>query len=341
VSALRDQLALHPYEVSAGDFVRFRVDANDDVVAGIVRTASFGGAQDSDEFRRGLGEEEANTLRLFAMRRTVQGRRQASLGLVSEAMDGFALLPTLGDVPWESWLKAALFFARSCTGDLEIIGERFADVASVDASARCDVALESMTRVDTLSQCRIVEVTTNYGTGFLEMLVFRNAATIGLFGAPTRLGVNQIEYEPTTNLAQLAASMADRLDATNQVVTSPIGQDQLAATSFSLTVSGSYVSTAGCLSFIADGVNEKEAFTVFVAELFEDADTASLAAAASTTDGQAAVYDSRRLILFSPQPSFDEIVDDHEERVIDFEDFEVLARSALNDPASANWTPFS
>ena len=335
VGEWRDQLAAHPYEVNAGDFVRFHVDANDDVVSGIVRAVSTGGAEGCREFRHGLGEATAETLRLFAMRRTLQGRRQASLGLVSEAMDGFALLPRLNDVPWDSWLKAALFVARSLGRDLAMTRQRFAEVANATAAARCDVAVESMVRVDTLAQCHLLEVTTNYGTGFVEILVFRNTPTIGLFGAPSSLGVNEIEYHPMTNLAQLAAALADALDASLNVVTGPIGQDQLAATSFSLIVPGSYLPTTGCLSFIADALGEGGSFSVFVAELPDDADVEELAIAANDEHGQAAIYDAHRVILFCAQPSFDDNVDVD----VDFLDFAGLARTALTDPATTSWKP--
>ncbi|HEY5121755.1 MAG TPA: hypothetical protein VII84_09300, partial [Acidimicrobiales bacterium] len=209
-----------------------------------------------------------------------------------------------------------------------MVAKRFADLASADAAARCDVALEAMSRVNDLSQCRIVEVATTHGVGFVETLVFRDTVR-GLYGAP-RMTDNQISYRPTTNLAQLTVSLADALDASGKVITTPVSQDQLAATSFSLTAAGSYLPTTGCLSFVADGVDVGSSFTVFVAELPEDTDVAALAHAATDTNDQAAFYDGCRLIVLSPQPSFDELVD----IVIDFHDFEELAHSALRDPAA-------
>lgn len=333
----RSQLASRQYDINAADFVRFRVDANDDLVAGIVRAVTAGGAELCAEFRHGLGATDADTLRVFAMRRTLQGRRQAGLGLLSEALDGFALLPGLNDVPWESWFKATLFLVRYLGGDLDSLGERFADVADSAAARRGNVTVESMARVEELSQCQLVEVMTNYGTGFVEILVFRNIPTIGLFGAPTSLGVNQVEYHPKTNVAQLAASLADALDNTHRVVTGPISQDQLAATSFSLIVSGSYLPTAGCLGFIADGEEGEGSFSVFVAELTDDSDVEALAEAATGTVGQAAVFDSSRLILFCAQPNFDENADFDDDA--DFHDAEGLARAALLDPATLSWNP--
>jgi hypothetical protein len=313
------------------------VDPNDEVVAAIVRAVTSGGSELCAEFRHGLGMTESETLRLFSLRRTLQGRRQASLGLLSEAVDGFALLPALHDVPWESWFKAALFLTRYLGGDLALTSERFADVADLAATRRAEVAVESMDRVDTLSQCQLVEVSTNYGTGLVEILIFRNTPTIGLFGAPSSLGVNQVEYHPTTNLAQLAVSLADALDATHSVATGPIGQDQLAATSFSLIVSGSYLPTVGCLGFVADGEGGEGSFSVFVAELTDDADVEALGTAANRAAGQAAVFDSNRLILFCAQPTFDE--EPHDEVEVDFHDVEELARNALLDPATATWKP--
>jgi hypothetical protein len=337
VGQWRDQLTTHPYALSAVDTVRFRTDPNDDVVAAVVRAVTSGGGELCAEFRSGLGSSEAETLRLFATRRTLQGRRQASLGVLSEAIDGFALLPALHEVPWESWFKATLFLTRYLGGDLRMTSERFSDVADPAAARRGEVAVESMDRVDTLSQCQLVEVATNYGTGLVEILIFRNTPTVGLFGAPSSLGVNQVDFHPTTNLAQLAASLADALDATRTVVTGPIGQDQLAATSFSLIVSGSYLPTAGCLGFLAEGAEGEGSFSVFVAELTDESDVEALGAAANDNAGQAAVFDSNRLILFCAQPNFDgDPTDDVE---IDFHDVEELAHSALLDPATASWKP--
>jgi hypothetical protein len=333
VSTLRDLLAVHPYENSAGEFVRFRAQGNDDVVAGIVRGVVAEGAEGCEAFRHGLGEAQVETLRLFCMRRALHARRQSSSGPVYEAIDGLSLLPGLDDVPWDTWLKAALFVGRSLGVDPAMIRSRFADLASAPAAARFDVAMEAMNRVDQLSQCRIVEVSTSHGIGFVENLLFRDTAGRGLvgalYGAP-RLTDNQIGYHPTTNLAQLAADLADALDASGTVVTYPLSQDQLAATSFSITASGSYLSTTGCLSFVADVAHAGASFTAFVAELPEDTDVQALADAAASTDDQAAFHDSRRLIVLSPQPNFDENVD----VVIDLHQFDELATTVLAEPST-------
>jgi hypothetical protein len=327
---LADELAAHPYDVSAGELVRFRPDTNDDSVGALVRTASILDPRDRLEFRRSLSDDEADTLRLFAMRRTLQARRSASLGLVVEATSAFALLPQK-DVPWESWLKATLFVARSLGENLDLLRTNFLDVASERSSDRFDIAQESMQRVDDLAQCHIVEVTTTYGTGFLETLVFRSSPTFGVFGAPSRLGDNEVSYGPRTNLAQLAVTLADAFDATSEVKTGPIGQDQLAASSFSMAVAGSYIATSGCLSFVADE-EDGSSFTAFVAELLDD-DAPTLASSAIDTDGQSAVYDQRRLIVLTPQPQFD----DDDGPTTDLHQYDDLVRSALRDPSSADW----
>jgi hypothetical protein len=326
VGSLRDQLAAHPYDLLAGEFIRFRADANDDLVAGVVRSVVAEGARGCDVFRRGLGDGETDTLRLFAMRRTLLGRRQSSLGPLYEALDAFALLPTPDDVPWDSWVKAALFVARSIGGDLDAVERRFEDLAELLVE-RGHVAFEAMNRVESLDQCHLVEVTTDHGIGVVETMVFRSKSTIAFLGAP-RQADHAIECAPTTNLAQLAASLADALDASSTVVTGPIGQDQLAASSFGQTTSGSYLPVAGCLSFVAE--NAVGSFSVLVAELFDEMDVDELAAGANETNEQFGASDGRRLIVLSPQPSFD---DDYDV-MIDVRDYEDFVQTALLEPTA-------
>jgi len=337
VTALRDQLAGNVYELHAGEFVRYRPEANDDVVGGVVRSVVAEGEEGCDAFRRGLGVDEVDTLRLFAMRRTLLARRLSSQGPIYEALDGFALLPSANDVPWDSWVKGAFYVSRAIGGDLDSMERRFVELHP-DATHRCHVAVEAMDRVSELSQCHLVEVTTNYGIGFVETLVFQGKPTLGLWGAP-RQANNVLSFRPTTNLAQLSASLADALDASGKVTTGPIGQDQLAATSFSQTTPGSYLPVLGCLSFVASDV-AGSALTVFVAELPQNpeddldlnrpVDAIELAAAASEIDGQVAVADGSRVILLSPQPSFDEEMD----VVMDAHEFEDMAHAAMLEPTA-------
>ena len=328
LDALR-QLNEHPYEIEAGDFVRVRVEANDDVVAGIVRAVCAEHDVDREQFRRGLADDTW-TLQLFAMRRTLLARRQSSVSLLYEALDGFAMLG-VDDIAWESWLKASLFIARLLGVDPELVRRRFADIASEDAAARFDVALEAMNRVHDLSQCSIVEVSTSYGVGFVETFIYRDQPTIALQGAP-RQGDHRVDYHPTSNLAQLAVLVADALEASENFSVTPITQDQLAATSFATSASGSYLTTTGCLSFVAHSSLDGTSFTVFVAELPDDADVAALADAAMATADQSAVFQTSRIVVFSPQPNFDADVD--VDVVIDFSNVEPLAVQALDDPST-------
>jgi len=258
------------------------------------------------------------------------------MGPLYEALDGFALLPSVEDVPWDSWLKAALFGARAVGGDVELIRRRFHDIAHEDAYNRFAIALEAMNRIDDLSQCRIAEVSTSYGTGFVEILVFRDAEMPGLRGlrGSPRLGDNQIDFRPRTNVAQLTALLADAIGGHENMVVGAISQDQLVASTFSLTTSGSYLDTTACLSFVAQRSSDSEPFTVFVAELPDDTDldTATLAVAASATFSQAARFDASRIIVFSPQPSFD---DDSDLSDSAFEAFLAVADRTLLDPSTA------
>ncbi len=205
--------------------IRFRADDNDDLVAGVVRSVVADGEDGGDLFRRGINDEAIDTLRLFAMRRVLLGRRLSSLGPIYEALDACALIPGERDVPWDSWVKGALFIARGIGGDLDSMVQRFVDLHP-ERQARCDVVLESMDRVHELAQCRLAEVSTTYGVGLLETLAFLGRPTFGVWGAP-RQADNYVSYAPTTNLAQLCVSLADALEASKKVTVGPIGQDQL------------------------------------------------------------------------------------------------------------------
>jgi hypothetical protein len=331
LTAVRQRLEDLRYDNRAGDFVRFRDDANDDRVRTVVQGVVAGGESDRDHLRRLQSEESNDTLRLFAMRATLQARRRGSFNLIDDAMAGFALLPSIVDVPWDSWLKAALFVARSLGRDLSSVAERFYDVASVDGAARFDIALESMSRVESLEQCRMSEVSTTHGIGYVETLVFRDKSSYAFY-TPPRVGDDVIQFHPTTNLAQLAVTLADALDEEGSVVTGPIAQDQLAGTLCSVQVAGTYLETAGCLSFVADSTRGPGAFSVFVAELRDDADMDELVAGAQRDD-QLAFAQGQRLVLYVAQPSFDDDAD----AVVELVNYASFADVALKETAPAGW----
>ena len=335
-TAWSERVGRAEYPLLAGEFIRYRDVAADDVIGAVVREVASEGLEATTALRGALDAPSVETLRLFAMRRTLQGHRRASLGALTEAMSGFALLPAVEDVPWESWLKATLLIGRSLGADVETVAAPFRDASSADAEARLDVAVESMRRVDDLTQCHIAQVSTTYGAGFVETLVFRGRATISFFGAPNRLGDNVLTFHPATNLAQLAASVADSFDTAGRVTT-PLGQDQLAATTFALTVPGSYLATTGCLSCVAEGPGDSSSFNVVVAELPSDVDVAHLADAASETDGQRALVDGQRLIVLSAVPDFSGS-DGPDEDLGPFLD---LARAALEGPTARATPPTS
>jgi hypothetical protein len=297
------------------------------VVASVIATDD----SERDRFRRSLGPESIETLRLYAKRRVLQARRRSSMNLVEDAMDAFALVPT-ADVPWDTWVKAGLFFARSLGRDIDAIGERFGEVSTVQSAERFDVAFEAMGRIEALAQCFIAEVTTTYGTGFIETIVHRDTQSTGPFFSAPRQADDIVTYEPTTNLAQLAASLADAFDATERLHTGAIAQDQLAGMSFSQQVSGAFLEATGCLSFYVDVSKDDQSFKVFVAELPEETDVESLASGAENDD-QAVCFDDRRLILFLSPPNFEE----DDDSVFDFGDFLNIARRTLQASTPVGW----
>jgi hypothetical protein len=325
------QLAQIDYGDADQDFIRFRDSALDDSVRSIVTSLVSADETERDGFRDAIDAPTVETLRLYANRRIVQSRRRSSMNLVEDATDAYALIPS-NDVPWNTWLKAGLFIARSLGRDIDSIGERFGEISTVQSAERFDVAFEAMSRVDSLTQCFIAEVTTNYGTGLFETLVHRDTQATGSFFSAPRVADDVVTYEPLTNLAQLAAGLADALDATGQLHTGAIAQDQLAGMSFSQQVSGAFLETTGCLSFYADATEGDKSFKVFVAELPQDTDVESLASGAEGDD-QVVAFDDRRIVLYLAPPSFD----DGDESTFDFGDNLDIARKLLAASVPLGW----
>jgi hypothetical protein len=329
--------ALH-YENRDDDLVRFTSSAVDESMSRTVRSLFDSLDEHRDEVRRGLSVSDAELLILFARRSGVLALRSQSLRSVSDALDAYALLPHEYDVPWESWFKATLFVGRELGLDLDDAQRRFRDGATIKSGQRADVAFEAMTRVDSLSQCHVIEVSTTYGTGLVETTVVReqgNASWGGITGQPVALGQYQVDYAPTTNLAQLAVDVADALDASDLVVCSSIRQDQLVGATFDLVTSGSYIDSLGCLSFFADGVAGRPTFSVCVAEVAAethydvhyDAEglAQELAEAADDIEEQAALSRGPCVVVLSAMPNFD--ATDAEESVDLSEFLDVVARA--------------
>ena len=316
------------------DFVRFRDDPNDEDVESVVTTVATADESERDAFRTTLGADEVNTLLLYAKRRTLQARRRTSMNLVDDAMEAFALIPAIADVPWDTWVKATLFVARSLGRDLEPVAQRFGALSSVESAERFDVAYEAMRRVESLRQCFIAEVTTTYGTGFVETIVHRDTKSTGAFYSAPRQADDVVLYDPRTNLAQLAANLADAFDATGALHTGAIAQDQLAGMSFDQQIPGGFVETAGCLSFYADHTSDDGSFKVFVAELPPDTDVEALAAGADGDD-QAVCFDDNRLIFLLAPPNFG----DDDDVEVDLEVHLATARATLQASAAVGWRP--
>ena len=329
---LVSRLAAVGYRDIDEDFVRFRDNPLDDAVKSIVTSIAAADDPERDSFRTVLDDDSVSTLLLYAKRRTLQARRRSSMNLVDEAMDAFALVPSVADVPWDTWLKAALFITRSLGRDIESVALRFGTLSTVASAQRFDVAYEAMNRVESLQQCFIAEVSTNYGSGFIETIVHRDTKSTGAFYSSPRQADDIVPFRPVTNLAQLAASIADAFDATGTVQTGAIAQDQLAGMSFSQQVSGAYLETTGCVSFYADGTDNDASFKVFVAELPENTDVEALASGAEGDD-QAVCFDDTRLILLLAPPNFD----DDDAVALDFGDYLGTVRQALKTATAVGW----
>jgi hypothetical protein len=123
-------------------------------VKSVVTAATALSDSEREEFRTDLSDAATETVRLYALRRTLQAQRRSSINLVDEAIRGFALLPNLNDVAWDSWLKAILFIADSLGRDVNAIAEIFADIAAPAATSRFEIAFESSRVTRGLSNCR-------------------------------------------------------------------------------------------------------------------------------------------------------------------------------------------
>lgn len=340
VSARSAPFADLHFSLAAIDYVRFRPDPVDDAVARSVASVTAQGPNACQDFRDALDEDATVTLRTFVSRRVLHAYRTSSVAAIYESLDACALVAQESDVPWDTWVRAGLLLARSVGGDPGSIQNRFWDIASDDAAKRFDVVLDSMDRTEDLSDCRLAEVHTTYGTGLLETLLIHDRIPRGPY-AGRRFPDRSLPFAPVSNLAQLAVDVADGADATGRATTSPIGHDQLTASLFDVTVSGSYIATTGCLSFLVDSDEAPSSVLVVLAELDPDEDIDELIESADEVEGQDVVLDGRRLVVLSPQPVFD--VDDEssegdldeEPSGGDLDELVEIARRALDDPRTS------
>jgi hypothetical protein len=329
--ALRRRLDEVQYDVSPRDFVRFKRDPADDVIAGVIREVIADGEHGCDLFGRQIGDD-AGVLVLHAKRRTLEAHRQLSLSQAMEALDGYALDHSGVDLPWETWVLAVLLIVRDLGGDIDAVEDRFSSIATEASAARFAIATDALHRVSTLADCRLAEVSTTYGKGLVENPELTDMPGFGLYVAPA-LGRERILFSPRSNLAQLAVVVADSMDRSGQAVTDAVVQDQIPATLIPGANAGPYIRTPGCLRFMAKlkgDARESTSFIVYVAELYDDDDAQALGESAAQVEGQWSAWDDRRLIVVSLQPTFD----DECSGVVDLHEFEVIAQSALRDASS-------
>lgn len=330
------------YESRDDDLIRFRDNPVDDSLSNIVRSIFDSLDDHRDEVRRSLSETDSDTLLVFARRRLLSARYTNSPRAISDSLDAYALVPRESDVPWESWFKATLFIGRDLGLDLASLQDRFNEGAGEHSARRANVAFDAMARIEELSQCHVVEVTTHYGLGLVETTVVRDQAGHnwgGITGMPVMLGQYQVSYAPTTNLAQFAVTIADALDSSKRVTCSSIRQDQLVATTFDLVTSGSYVDSLGCFSFFADAREGGPSVEITVAEVAAeeyddvryDADelAAELAEAADAIEEQSALSVGACVVVLSALPDFSE---DASEEPVDLSDLLEIARRATTTP---------
>lgn len=311
------------YDARDDDLVRFRESSLDDTVSLTVRSLIDSLDQHREEARHRLSESERDTLAVFARRRVLHARHTRSPRAIGDALDAYALLPQEYDVPWESWFKAALVLGRDSGMNLDDAARRFLTLAAAPSARRARVAFDAVSRITSLAQCHVIEVDTTYGPGLIETTVVRDqgvASWGGITGQPVSLGQFQVAYDPTTNLAQMAVTIADALDASGRVTCSSIRQDQLVGATFDLVTPGSYLDSLGCLNFFADTAPGEPGFSVTVAEVAaEEHDdgtidaalvSAELANAANALEEQSAFASGPCIVVVSVLPSFDEISGD-------------------------------
>ena len=81
------RLAAVGYRDVDEDLVRFRDDPLDESVKSIVTSVVATDDVERESFRRALGTDTIETLRLYARRRIVQSRRRSSMNLIEDATD--------------------------------------------------------------------------------------------------------------------------------------------------------------------------------------------------------------------------------------------------------------
>ncbi len=326
------------YDIRSLDFIRFRDDPLDVVLAARVRDIVAEDARELDAARQDLSSDGVDTLVAFAERQILTSHRTAESALLQDAFDALALCPNTSHIPWETWVKGGLFVARTLDVDLDELRERFGSLAASRFLERFDVALDAMDRVEELSQCGVFPVsTTPYGEGwvvfdilntahrpdFMSVLGFRSSQSV----TPATVTEIAPTHSPTLNIAQLAVSLADAIDAAGYGETSVLDHDNLVGSLFDNLTDGPYVAANACLSFVTDITDDGRSFTIYVAEIDPEHDIDALADAAALVEEQVALVHGPVLVLMSAVPSFE----DESDEEIDFTPFLSVAEEILGE----------
>lgn len=277
--------------LASDDLVRFRPDRRDERVADLVDAAQLYDAGARARLRTLLSRDAHDTLRRFAQRRVLSGRRTANQKHFRQALSAWSLLPTVGDVPWTTWFLAALLL-----GDFALDSTLVTlfEGSSTPGGTRCQTLQRSLMKGGSLSQCHLVEVTTSYGVGMIELPLPRDVPATGWLDVPL-IDRDDALYTPTMNLAQLAVDVANAFDHMTAVHTTSI--------QFSLLSTGTspFVRTLGCLHFCAESGDST--WDVFVAQLESEADVQRLESNLSRDEGVAVGHGST-VVLIMAQPNF-------------------------------------
>ena len=325
--AMTSPFADFTYDARSYDLVRFRDDATDHRIASTL--SSVIASDDVETTRRALDEGDVDLLITFARRRIVTARRNQSAAAIGEALDAYALLPSIGDGEMATWFKGALLEARENAANFDALHERFTSIAPAGSQSSADVVFGSLDRLEHLAQCHLVETHTSYGTGFLQTVVVRDIdatshsmlGSSGLVGAPGRLAPYVVGYDIASSIANVAAALADGFDRLEGHETTALRHDQLIAATFDIVTSGSFLPARACVSFQV-AVLEGLSFTATVADVDPEHTGYSAEALADMADDlvdQAAFATESTLVVLSVVPDFDELFADIDEEESDEE----------------------
>lgn len=342
------------YELIDFDLVRFTPSSIDTTIANRVTQFSVMSDRDRDDARRDLDSDDVVLLMTYARRRALTAWRSKSLSIALEAIDANCVFRVAPDIERDRTLKLALFVARLLGIEDETLRERCHSFATDKVAREFDQALEQMDRVDTVDQIGYVVVETTHGQGLLELPGVQPQSEVrrlGIYGAPI-LHSNVATYGPNSNLAALAAHVADAVELGGRWRASPLTVATLASEWFNYVTINSVLATTGCLSFsLGRPDNEFDEVEIWLAELTDDDDAEAIANDPDIDVGsdvhRLVLAANQRLAVISTIPSFDaaayeleaEHGDDDGDSLdqdgypsVDLSEFATIINEALADP---------